>query len=209
MMEEQILESFKILVFRKGIKSISIDELAQEMRVSKKTIYQYFKSKEDLVNNLLKKHLKTHQQIIEKIHNESEDMIQEILLIMQCSTHMLTQINPIVFEDLKIHYKKIWHNFEQFKKEYVIDRLMKTLEKGQKQGLIRKNIPLELMAHLRLKEIELLMDYNFVKTFKMSMQEMQQSITEYFILGVCTQKGIDKMYEYLKHPEKIKFNLNC
>lgn len=208
-MEEQIIEEFKNIVFKKGIKSVSIDELAQHMKISKKTIYQIFKSKEEIIEKLLKTHLEKHKVIIEKIHDESEDVIKELLLIMQCSSHMLTQINPQVFEDLKIHYKKIWKNFEEFKKEYVLNRIIKTLEKGQKQGLIRKNISLKLMAYLRLKEIELLMDYQFVKNFDMSIQQMQQAITEYFILGIAKEKGIAKMQYYFQHPEKIYFQYSC
>lgn len=209
-MEEQILlEEFKNIIFKKGIKAVSIDELAQHMKISKKTIYQFFHSKEEMVEKLLKTHLEKHKVIIEKIHDESEDVIKELLLIMQCSSQMLTQINPQVFEDLNIYYKKIWKNFEKFKKEYVLDRIIKTLEKGQKQGLIRKNISLKLMAYLRLKEIELLMDYQFVKNFDMSIQQMQQAITEYFILGIGTEKGIAKMQYYFQHPEKIYFQYSC
>lgn len=208
-MQEEILAQFKNLVFTRGIKAVSIDDLAREMKISKKTIYQHFEDKEDLVRKLLKKHLEEHKLIIEKIHEESEDVIQELLLIMQCSTHMLTQVNPVVFEDLKHYYRKAWNHFEEFKKEYVLGRIKKTLEKGQKQKLIRKNIPLDLMAHFRLKEIEFLMDYQFIRSFNMSIQEMQKNITEYFILGVGTPEGIKKMYEYLENPQKIKFNYNC
>lgn len=208
-MEEQILEEFKQLVFKKGIKSVSIDELSRQLKISKKTIYQYFKSKDQLIEKLLKKHLDVHKNSIEKIHNESEDVIKELLLIMQCSSYMLTQINPQVFEDLQLYYKKTWKKFEQFKKEYVLDRIIKTLEKGQKQGFIRKNISLKLMAHLRLKEIELLMDFHFVRNFDMSIFQMQKAITEYFILGVGTEQGIAKMQYYFNHPDKINFNYQC
>lgn len=208
-MEKQILDTFKQLIFKKGIKSVSIDELSKQLKISKKTFYQYFKNKEQLVEKLLTKHLKEHKQIIEKIHEDANDVIHELLLIMHCSTSMLTQINPIVFEDLKTQYHKVWKNFEEFKKDYVLHRIIKTLEKGQKQGLIRPNISLKLMAHLRLKEIELLMDYQFIKNFNLSIAEMQKIITEYFILGVGTTKGIEKMQYYFNHPEKITFNYNC
>lgn len=208
-MEERIITKFKELIFKRGIRSVSIDDLVREMKISKKTFYQYFSGKEQLVEKLLKKHLNEHKSIIEQIHEESEDVIKELLLIMQCSTHMLTQINPMVFEDLRIHYHKAWKRFEEFKQEYVIGRIMKTLEKGQKQGLIRKEIPLQLMAQLRLKEIELLMDYQFVKKFDMALSEIQKHITEYFILGVGTLKGIEKMYEYFRNPEKISFPYSC
>lgn len=197
------------MIFQRGIKPVSIDDLAKEMKISKKTVYQYFKSKEEIIDKLLKKHLNEHKEIIEKIHEESEDVIKEILLIMQCSSHMLTQIHPQLFDDLRAQYKKTWQKFQQFKQDFIIDRIAKILEKGQKQGLIRKNISIQLMAHLRLKEIELLMDYQFVKMFNLSIHDMQRAITEYFIYSVGTQKGIEKMQYYFTHPDKLNFNYTC
>ncbi len=197
--KEHILAAAQALFFKKGIRSVSVDEIASALKMSKKTIYEYFKNKDDIVLELVKSHIHFHQKEIEKLIKKSDNIIEETLAIVKCSSEMMEQINPNVFEDLKTTYPKAWNYLEEFKKTFIIATITKGLQKGQKQRLIRKDINVKLMAYLRLIQINLLFQTDILREFNMSVNELQNQLTKHFLYGIATEKGI-KIIE--KHQKK-------
>ncbi len=195
---ENIIKVSQELFFKKGIRPVTLDEIAEQLKISKKTIYQHFENKDEIVFHIVKEHLHLHKKRIEEIINDSDNIIQEALEIVKCSSKMMEQINPLVFSDLKLFYPKAWEYFENFKKQFIIKTITKSLEKGIKQGLIRKDINVKLIAHLRLQQINLLFETDILQQFDITFNELQNQLTRQFLYGIATRKGIkvlDKIYE--------------
>jgi len=184
------------LFFRKGIRNVSLDEIASSLKISKKTIYEYFENKDEIVLELVKSHLKQHKEIIEDLIRKSENIVEEAMAIVQCSSEMMNHINPAVFDDLKTVYPKAWNHLEEFKQNFVMDTLTKQLEKGQKQGLIRKGINIKLMAYLRLLQINLIFETDILKKFNITFNELQNQMTKQFLYGITTDKGRKILEKY-------------
>lgn len=197
--KENILKAAQSLFFKKGIRNVSVDEIATELKISKRTIYKYFENKDDIVFQLVKKHLEHHKTEILKLMKEANNIIEETMSIVECSSEMMNHINPVVFEDLKTFYPKSWYYLEEFKKDFVLSSITKGLIKGQKQGIIRKDINIKLMAYLRLSQINLLFDSTLLKEFNISFNELQHQLTKQFLYGICTEKGIKLIQKYEKH----------
>jgi AcrR family transcriptional regulator len=191
-----ILKTAQELFFRKGIRNVSLDEIASSLKISKKTIYEYFENKDEIVLELVKNHLKQHKEIIEELIGKSENIVEEAMSIVQCSSEMMNHINPAVFDDLKTVYPKAWNYLEEFKQNFVMDTLTKQLEKGQKQGLIRKDINIKLMAYLRLLQINLIFETDILKKFNVTFNELQNQMTKQFLYGITTDKGRKILEKY-------------
>ncbi|MFZ1516090.1 MAG: TetR/AcrR family transcriptional regulator, partial [Saprospiraceae bacterium] len=100
----KILESAKELFFMHGIKRITVDDICQQIGVSKKTLYVFFKNKEELIERLLEKNLNENKKEFENIFKKSNNSIQEIILLMEHLAEMFSEINPYVFYDLQKYH---------------------------------------------------------------------------------------------------------
>lgn len=196
--KKNILAAAQELFFKKGIRKVTIDEIAVKLKMSKKTIYEHFENKDTIVFELVKSHLKTHKKEIESRIKKSSNVIEETLSIVQCSSEMMNHINPVLFEDLKTSYPKAWNYLEEFKKSFIMNLITRELEKGQKQGLIRKDINIKLMAYLRLLQINILFETDILKEFNMNFYELQHQLTRHFLYGIVTEKGMNLIQKYDK-----------
>ncbi len=201
-MRSQILECAKQRFFKRGINPVTLDDIAKHLRISKKTLYVYFKNKDELVNSLLVSHLEIQRVVAERIHKQAKDVIEELLHIMLHSSEIFNEINPGLFDDLRAYYPKAWKYLEEFKQEYILERLIQLFEKGQKQGLIRKNVNLKLVAYMRLQQIDLLMRADFLREINTTVFDTHKEITEFFICGIATDKGIALMNKYINEKSK-------
>lgn len=197
--KQNIISAAQELFFSKGIRRVTVDEIASKLKISKKTFYEHFENKDEVVYELVKHHLKTHKEKIEELIKKSDNIIEQTLSLVTCSSEMMKSINPVVFEDLKTFYPKAWKYLEEFKKNFIMDTIIKELEKGQKQGLIRKNINIKLMAYLRLLQINLLFETDVLEKFNISFDELQKLLTTHFLYGISTEKGIKILEKYIQH----------
>ncbi|HNS12638.1 MAG TPA: TetR/AcrR family transcriptional regulator, partial [Bacteroidia bacterium] len=140
LVEERILNTARELFFRNGIKSITMDDIAAAQGISKKTIYQYYKDKNELVDALTRDQTKCHHQDMCMIRSESENAIHELLDSMKYMRQIFSQINPSMFYDMKKYHPSAWKIFRSFKEEELAGFIEENLSKGMKQGLYRKNL---------------------------------------------------------------------
>lgn len=194
--KEKILSSAQELFFKRGIRAVTIDDIARHIKISKRTIYKYFENKDEIVFTLVKNHLHLHQKEIEKIMANNHNIIEATLAIVKHSSDMMNQITPVVFSDLKTFYPKVWKYFENFKKDFIIQTITKGLKKGQKQGLIRKDINVKLIAYLRLLQINLIFEADMLQEFNITLAELQNQLTKHFLYGIATSKGIKILKKY-------------
>lgn len=188
-MEDRILDTARTLFFRNGIKSITMDDIATEQGISKKTIYQYYKDKNALVSALTRNQMECQHQDMCHIREESKNAIQELLESMKYMGQIFTKINPAMFYDLRKYHPLAWNQFRSFKEKELAGFIEENLRKGMKQGLYRKNLKIRILARLRLEEIELAFDPKAYPPEQFNILEVQLTIMEHFLQGVVTLKG--------------------
>src|ERR1700741_4391747 len=134
---ERIILGGEELFLKAGIKSVTMDDIARHLGMSKKTIYQFFKDKDELVTALVKKKLKDDEDQMSAIISQSENVIGEMINMMKCAEDVFSRINPIVIHDLQKYHPDAWREFQKFKSGVLEQTLQQLLEKGIKQGYIR------------------------------------------------------------------------
>ncbi len=190
------------MFFRFGIKHVTMDDIAKELGMSKKTIYQYFKEKDDLVNQLCLCEVKQHEKDFDELSRRAKDPIHEIMLLSDKLREMMQHINPIFFMDLQKHYPVAYNEFQRFKETCAFRNVVDNINKGITLGLYRDDLDVEFIAKYRLSQIEMLMFGNYFTFEKISLVQSSQNLLELFVYGISTQKGHKLLDHYKKLNEK-------
>jgi len=193
---DRIIEGGRELFLKAGIKSVTMDDIARHLGMSKKTIYQFFKDKNELVIALVrKKSLEDEEQMTEIINN-SGNVIEEMINMMKCSEDIFSRINPIVVHDMQKYHPDAWKQFQNFKSGVLIRTLEELLNKGIKQGYIRPDIDVKVLARMRVSQVELGFNPAVFPVSEFNIWKVQSQMLEHFNYGICTLKGYKLLNQY-------------
>ena len=193
---ERITEGAEELFLKAGIKSVTMDDIAKHLGMSKKTIYQFFKDKNELVIALLKRKLKDDETEMCTIIKQSDNVIEEMINMMKYSEEIFSRINPIVFHDLQKYHPEAWKHYLKFKAEVLVQTLEDLLNKGIKEGFVRPDIDVKIMARMRVNQVEMGFDTSIFPVKDFSTWKVQYQLLEHFNYGICTLKGYKLLNQY-------------
>jgi AcrR family transcriptional regulator len=198
---ERIIEGGEELFLKAGIKSVTMDDIAKHLGISKKTIYHFFKDKNDLVIALVKKKLKEDEDQMAGIISKSGNVIEEMINMMTCSEEIVSRINPIVIHDMQKYHPEAWKEFQHFKAEVLVHTMEELLTKGIKQGYIRPDIDVKVMSLMRVHQLELGFNPSVFPIAEFNTWDVQQQFQEHFNYGVCTLKGYKLLDQYKNNKQ--------
>jgi len=196
MVQQEILDGSHELFFRYGLKSVTMDDIARHLGVSKKTIYQYFPEKNQIILSLMKTHLEKNKHDLEKISRGSKDAVEEMIGIMDFIGAMFLRINPIVFYDMQKYFPECWKNFKEFKENYMISMIQSNMNRGIKEGLFRKSLNVMVLSRMRIEQIEMAMNPLIFSPDKYNLTEVQLAMLDHFLHGITTLKGHKLINKY-------------
>lgn len=199
----RILAFASELFMRYGVRSVTMDELAQQMGISKKTIYQSFRNKRELVTAVADDYFKKETEASEEIITLSTDAIDELVRIVNWSIKVISSLSPNLVFEIRKYYPKAWEIFNQFQRGYIFEKVRNNLLRGIEEGLYRQSLNIDIITGLRLLEIEgtLVQEHFPLKQF--DPVEVQLVVFEHYMLGLVTDKGREILQQYLS---KSPFN---
>jgi len=194
----KILKGAEELFMRYGVRSITMDEIARHLGISKKTLYQYFLDKDDIVASTTHNHLVREKKQFDQIAEESSNAVEELVKLSYCLRENLKGMNPSLLFDLQKYHQKAWSIWIEFKNKFIRESVVRNLNKGIEQGLIRPEINPEILAVVRIETVQMGFDDQLFPRDKFNLLEVQMHILEHFIHGLLSDKG-KKLY--LKYKE--------
>lgn len=206
--QDRILKAAQELFFSYGIRSISMDDIARHLSISKKTIYQFFSDKDQIVLKLCRVDCEFNAGMMDHIACNAKDAIDEILKSMEFMSVLFKRMNPNVIYDMQKYHHNAWKEFQKFRAEHMMGRVEKNLNNGIKQGLYRPEINTRLLAKLRIEEVEMGMNPAIFPPSEFDISKVQTELLEHFIFGILTEKGIKELINYksleIKKKTKVK-----
>jgi AcrR family transcriptional regulator len=180
--ESKILESAYAFFLKKGYKNTTMDDIAAELGMSKKTLYKYHSSKLELLQasfEVLKLKMSSKvEAILENKYISFPLKLKSTLTVV--ATH-LAPINPELFEDIREHAKDVWEDMRVYINESAYLRFQKLIKQGEEQGLVNPRININLIVMLYASAVQSLLDPKFISQFPDSMRkEMKLSPSEIF-----------------------------
>lgn len=192
----KILESAMQLFIKHGIKSITMDEIAESMSISKRTIYEHFKDKNTLVFECLKHSDVINEEKLRQIRKSCSNTIAEMMATTQEMQSQLKNVSMKFFNDLK--GMNLPHEyFRQKETERQIKNEMK-LVKGQEEGLIRSDLSAELLSTNVSYGIKLMAEKSMEEHPDIPMYKVINTFIKVYFRGIATDKGIKLIEEYEK-----------
>ena len=199
---ERILTEALTLFLQKGIKAVSMDDVAAHMGVSKKTLYKWFANKDELVFTAFQHHIQgmegTCCQAIGNAANAMEAMFQ----IVEMVRGLMRQVHPTIFYDLQKYHPATWGLWLEHRNNFFLKQTKEHIQRGIKEKLFRDNIDVEIVARLRLAEVEIGFNSDIYPATQFDLQKVQIALLEHFILGLATLKGHKLVNQYKQITEE-------
>lgn len=187
--KDRILRHAASLFMQKGIKSVSMDDIAASMAMSKKTLYKWFANKDEMVHAVMQQHLTETQHDCEQVQEQATSAIDELFRMMDWMRRQFSEVHPSIFYDMQKFYPATWQLWVSHKHEYILTQIIDNLRRGIAEELYRPELDVEVLARLRLAQIELAFNADAYPPRQFEVQRLQQVILEHFMLGVATLKG--------------------
>lgn len=200
--EEKILKGAQELFFRFGVRSVTMDDIARHLGMSKKTIYQCYKDKDEMVHKLMQEHIKEDKCTFQESYDKAADVVEEVFYMMKNMTEIFSKVNPLLFYELQKYYPKSWNLFKDFKENFIQVMVEKSIEKGKKDGLVREDVNSKILSRLRLEQIELAFNSTLFPPDKFNILQVQLAFAEHFLYGICTLRGHKLINKYKQIQEE-------
>ena len=194
--QERIKQKADELFRRYGIRSVTMDEIATQLGMSKKTIYQYYTDKDQLVDAVAVEEIQFSQQCCMRDSASAENAIEEIFKVMEFVEVMFRNMNPSMLHDLEKYHPVGYKKFLDHKNKFLYEMVKKNIERGIKEELYRPEIDLEIMARYRLESMMLVFNTGLFPSSKFNLVKLHQEILEHFLYGLATLKGYKLILKY-------------
>jgi len=188
--QQTILSLCRDLFMRYGIKSITMDDIARKLGVSKKTLYQYVENKEDLIQQVVYQHTLEEKEAIERISAEANNAVEEIYLIAKYVVSLLRQVSPTTMYDLQKYYRNIWDMVEALHQQFVLTIIKANLQRGIKEELYRQDIDVDVIAKLYVGNTSLVTNEDFFPLKEYARDRIFTEFIKYHIRGIASSKGL-------------------
>jgi AcrR family transcriptional regulator len=194
--KEEILTASVDLFMQYGIRSVTMDDIARHLSISKKTIYQFFKDKEEIIMLATKAHIEKEERDFKEIDRSSSNAIEHLHKISLCMRERIRNLNPSLLYDLQKYYKKAWAVYQDFKDKVIYESLIKLLNQGKNEGFFRENINPGILAILRIEEIQMSFNNEVFSNDKYDLKEIHEQLFDHFMYGILTPNGLKLIKEY-------------
>lgn len=195
-LKEKIISESTKLFLSYGVRSVTMDDIAKHLSISKKTIYQFFKDKEEIILIATRIHFERQKIEMDSIKKETKNAIAMLYRLSVCLRDKFKNMNLNVLYDLEKYYPNAWELYLQYKNEVFYHSLVTTLQEGMEQGYFRKNINPDILAKLRMEEIQLSLNKEVFPGDKYEVVDIQDQFFNHFVYGVLSESGIKVLNQY-------------
>ncbi|NNC82525.1 MAG: TetR/AcrR family transcriptional regulator [Flavobacteriales bacterium] len=199
--EEQLIFRALGVFMRFGIKSVTMDDMAKKLGVSKKTLYLYVRDKDELVRKCLQLRCDMECQHIDVITERDLNAIDEMFEISQFISSMLRELHPSIHYDLEKYHSESFSQVMEQHMKHVYRVMSSNLKKGMEEGLYRDDLNVDVITKIYIRKVDVVFDAEVFPPEEISFEEVYKIMFRYHILGVASHKGIayfDQQYDQHK-----------
>jgi AcrR family transcriptional regulator len=195
--KQRIQKAAHDLVMQYGIRSVSMDDIATSLGMSKKTIYLYFKDKDELVDSIVEEVIHTNQCLCNNDRVKADNAVHEIFLVMEMMTEMFKTMNPSILFDMQKYHQVAYQRFQKHRNEYLYNICRQNLERGIEEGLYRPEINVDIMARYRVETMLTSFNPEFQRNVKLGLIEIEKEIIIHYLFGLVSSRGYKLVLKYL------------
>lgn len=201
-MKERIIEKTADMFMRYGVRSVTMDDIANRISISKKTIYQHFKDKKEVVTVCMEYLMNKDYEEILAIQASSKDSVHELVLMSVKFRSKMKEMNPGLLFDLKKYHPAAWEVYLSMKDRCFRSTIVGALERGKQEGYIRAEIDVPIIAQMRMAHVEIGFNPDVFSPNEYDIAHVQDQMFTHFVYGITTTKGQELFDQYLLDIEQ-------
>lgn len=190
------------LFCRYGIRSITMDEIATQLGISKKTIYQYFSDKEELVGWVIGHTMEYARECCLRDREEADNAIDEIFRAIEFVETIFHNMNASMMFDLERYHPNVYAKFLEYKVKFLLDMIRINLERGIREELYRPELKVDIIARFRLESLMIMFNQDVFPSSRYNLATLHQEIMVHFLFGLASLKGYKLILKYQQERNK-------
>lgn len=184
------------LFMQYGLRSVSMDDIANSLGISKKTIYQYFADKDELVDAVVDAEFTKNEGICEFDRQHSKNAVHEIFMAMDMVVEMFSTMNPSLIFDMQKYYPRAFKKFHKYKNDYLFSVIRDNVLRGISEELYRPEMNIDIISRFRVESIMIPFNPEFHTKMKYNMAEIEEEFIIHFLFGMASPKGYKMIIKY-------------
>lgn len=198
---KNILFRVRDLYMRYGVKSVTMDDVAHELGISKKTLYQHVVDKNDLVLKVFELEIDDSCTQFECSFIEESNAIEQLFDVHKWVIKRMKEYSPVSDYDLKKYYPDLYRKLQRVRRERMYNFIKYNLQKGKDEGLYRSDLDVEIIAKIHVSRIQNTFDSDLFSNEEKTSFKVFFEFFVYHIRGIASEKGIKLLEEKLQNKE--------
>jgi len=186
--QKKIIELTEEKFFRDGFYKTTMDEVASELKMSKKTIYKFFPSKDDLVTAIARHFMNGLKNKILPALNSDKNAIEKLAELIQILAKVSTKISSKKMDEIRQHYPKLWNEIDSFRTKMMFANITKVIDQGKAEGLFI-DYPTPIVMNTLVSAVRSIVNPEFILNNNFSIGEAALYVFKVVIGGIVTDKG--------------------
>ena len=187
--KEKIISLATERFLREGFARISVDEIATDLAMSKKTFYKIFSSKEDLINQIVDRIMAEARGRLARIVDSNKNFIEKLNDLMTFLGHQASRFSKAFQQDVQRHAPDIWNRMQEFRRQRIMSHFAHLLEQGVNEGFVRKDLNKQVFLLAYLGAVESIVNPSVLTNESFSAQEALRCIMRIYFQGILTEEA--------------------
>lgn len=192
-----LLAKAREMFMKFGLKSVTMDDLAKALGMSKKTVYQYVANKKELIERVMEHMLQVESKVIMGYRSAAADAIEEVIKVSNHVNRIMQSINPVLLYDMKKYYVQQHKNIHCIRDEFARSMILENMRRGKREGLYRNDFDEELYAMLYVGRSDIILDESMFPSDRYERSEVHQAFVLYHLYAITTTAGRERLRDYL------------
>jgi len=200
--KENLIQSALNMFLKYGVKSVSMDDIARMIGISKKTIYDHVDNKKDLVSVVIETFIKAENKEITQITKNSTNALEEMSSIANHVLKSLKIMKPKLTFDLQKYHPRAWKIVEDTHFKFMEETIRTNIKRGKKEGFYREDLKAEIISKIYLSVAKLLIEEDMSSEDRQPLSEIYQGFIIYHLNGIVNSKGRKELKKILNKSIK-------
>lgn len=179
-----------------GIRSVSMSDIATQLGISKKTIYQFYADKDQLVDAVVEAEFKQNELRCQQDRALSSNAVHEIFLAIDMMVKMFSRMNPSFIFDMQKYHPQAFQKFNQYKNNYLFNIIRDNIVRGVAEALYRPDVNVDIISRFRVESMMMSFNQDFHSSLKHNMAEIEEELIIHYLFGLVSQKGYKLIIKY-------------
>jgi TetR/AcrR family transcriptional regulator, cholesterol catabolism regulator len=187
---EPMLEQIKELFFEFGIKNLNMDDISHKLGISKKTLYRFVKSKEDLISQIFEYEQKNYAETVHKIGYQGINAVEVLFKVSLNIYEGMQRYNPMLLFELRKYYEPLFNEFHAKRLAHISKSMRINLERGITEGLYRQDVNKDAVVAIYMNHLVDIHNSEMCKMADITFDELFRVMFENHIRAISTPEGV-------------------